>query len=173
MMDEWKRDDRWKDRHGAECSAAAEWAYVVSTVPGGNSRSGVEAGTGVGKRDSGNEGMRPNHFLESANDFVRTQAEKQGRTLNEEYELLDLEELLAIRLFTGTGFVVINRFLRQLALLAPDYRRLVARQPGVTYSATCANLMGGIRKLARFTSVPATASPASAHVACVYGMLAL
>ena len=88
---------------------------------------------------------------------LREQAKEMGREVDAEHDLLSLEELIAIRLFTGPGFYVINEFLRQLAELAPPYRRRIASQRGVTYSDTCRNLVNGIRKLARFTSVPTQA----------------
>lgn len=152
MQKEWERGDTWIDRDGNECSAADEWKYVVSRVgetPGG--------GTGFGRRDEGNENMTPEDFLRRANDFVREQAKEMGREVDAEHDLLSLEELIAIRLFTGPGFYVINEFLRQLAELAPPYRKRIASQRGVTYSDTCRNLVNGIRKLARFTSVPTQA----------------
>ena len=78
MQEEWTRDDRWTDRFGSDCSAAAEWAYVTGRVSEGH-----KGGAGVGERDKGNEGMTPRDFLERANAFVRTQAKQLDREVDE------------------------------------------------------------------------------------------
>ena len=83
-----------------------------------------------------------------------------------------MNELIAVRLFTGPGFHVINEFLRQLALLTPTYRARIARQLDVTYSSTCLNLVSGVRKLARFTSVPSKARTPTSSTCSVHTYLA-
>jgi len=94
-------------------------------------------------------------FVEEANRFVREQGAALGREVSPEHHLLSEVEVLALRLFTGPGFVPINNFLRQLAKLDADYRAKAARQMHLSYSSTCAHLVSGLRKLARFTPPPA------------------
>ena len=156
MREEWARNDRWLDRNMIECSGKEEWEYV--TGPVGKEGEG-KTGTGYGQRDGGHHGWSPRRFVDEANQHIRSEAARLGREFKEERDLLNLCEVLAVRLFTGPGFIVINEFLRQLAALQQDYRKRVAKRKSLTYSSTVGHLMNGLRKLARFTELPANGSP--------------
>jgi hypothetical protein len=147
MEAEWMRDDRWVDYTGVAFSAAQQWEYVRSPVAAGSARAQA---SGFGDRDGGHEGWTAETFLTKTNDFVR-----DGCTRNEvEAQLLLMNEVLAIRLFTGPGYQPINEFLREMATLTVAMRRRVARCREVTYSSTCFHLCNGLRKLARASQVP-------------------
>ena len=62
---------------------------------------------------------------------------------------LVLNEVLAIRLYTGPGYTPINTFLREVAKLGPDWRKRIAHMHQLSYSATVAHLTAGLRKLVK------------------------
>jgi hypothetical protein len=66
---------------------------------------------------------------------------------------LVLEEVIAVRLYTGPAFIPINRFLREVAKLSPSWRRNIAQNPTCTYAATVNWLISAIRKLSILTPV--------------------
>ena len=61
---------------------------------------------------------------------------------------LSTDEVLAVRLYSGPAYQPINTFLRQIAALNEDFRAKVARDPALTFAATCRHIAAAIRKLA-------------------------
>ena len=62
--------------------------------------------------------------------------------------MLAMEDVLAVRLYSGPAYQPINDFLRQIANLTGNFRTKVAHDPGLTFAATVAHLCAAIRKLA-------------------------
>lgn len=73
--------------------------------------------------------------------------------LPESAAYLTLEEVLAVRLYSGPAFQPINEFLRQICNLTGAYRVQLAKHAGLTFTATVSHLCRAIRKLAA-TTVP-------------------
>jgi len=61
--------------------------------------------------------------------------------------MLTLEEVLAVRLYSGPAFQPINNFLRQVSSLRGEHRRTLARHPTLSFSATVGHICRAIRKL--------------------------
>ena len=59
-----------------------------------------------------------------------------------------MEEVLAIRLYSGPAYQPINTFLRQISTLTGDHRKAMANHAGLTFAATVRHICCGIRKLA-------------------------
>ena len=59
-----------------------------------------------------------------------------------------MDEVLAVRLYSGPSYQPLNTFLRQLAAVRGDYRLHLARAAAVTFTATIAHLCRAVRKLA-------------------------
>jgi hypothetical protein len=182
MEQEFMRDDRWTSWNGAEHSGAAEWLYVapgsaaiegVSTCVGGKKDHTPE-------RDQGNGGKTAEDFLVEANGLIKSglagmrqevhhaaahagsqtvqQRRKSTRVQKTEVVedtnlMLVLEEVVALRLYSGPAFTPINQFLREVANLSRDWRVRLARDPNITFSATVGWLISGIRKLSRVTKL--------------------
>ena len=68
--------------------------------------------------------------------------------LTDEHAYLNLEEVLAVRLYTGPAYQPINAFLRQVSSLTDTFRAQVGQHPGLTYAATVGHICRAIRKLA-------------------------
>jgi len=166
MEQEFQRDDTWMDWDGTVYSAAAEWTYVA---PGGAAREGGPDGTEA-TRDAGNGGMAAEDFQAAANAHIRQKLQQRRQqqqaagmrrrkgtakleALEDKNLLLVLEEVLAIRLYSGPAYIPLNTFLREVAKLSADWRSKLARDPKTTYSATVGWLISGIRKLARVTEL--------------------
>jgi len=56
--------------------------------------------------------------------------------------------VLAVRLYSGPSYQVVNEFLRQIGHLSGEFRQHMAHDPGLTFSATVGHLCRAIRKLA-------------------------
>ena len=167
MEQEFQRDDRWTDWKGMRYSAAAEWAYVTFMAFEGGPDGAHET------RDKGNAGKTAEDFLAAANTHIlqelqqkgtqssgkipRTQKQQPGRQMQKGLDrdtlMLVLEEVLAIRLYSGPAYAPINTFLREVAKLSTDWRSKLARDPKTTYSATVGWLVSGVRKLAHATQL--------------------
>ena len=158
MEQEWLRDERWKAHDGSHFSAALEYAYARGTagqVP--RSRSVGEPpistegflDTFAGRRDELNAGVTLQDFVERANAYVHERAAIEGLPVEPSLHLLDREEVLSLRLYTGPGYQVINNFLREMGKLSESMRARLARAPELTYAQTVVELCSAIRKLAR------------------------
>ena len=77
--------------------------------------------------------------------------------LPEDSAYLTLDEVLAVRLYSGPAFQPINEFLRQVGKLTGEYRAQLARHPRLTFASTVGLLCSAIRKLSAVTT-PAEAT---------------
>jgi hypothetical protein len=62
---------------------------------------------------------------------------------------LSTDEVIAIRLYTGPGYVPLNSYLRNLAKASPEWRQKLSQMYQLTYSTTIFHLTNGLRKLVR------------------------
>jgi hypothetical protein len=83
--------------------------------------------------------------------------EQAGALLPESFAYLTLDEVLAVRLYSGPAYQPINGFLRSLGHVHGEYRSALARDTNLTFMATVGHLCRAIRKLAAVTT-PAEAS---------------
>ena len=159
MEQEFSRDMEWSDwKVQRTYKAIEEWRYV-----NGSARSS-ESGAGGRIRDEGHDGWKPQKFLDTVNAEIKGQACVSGdqqlassgssKKHHETDELLTMEEVLAIRLYSGPSFLPINTYLRQLAGLTGDFRMRVAQHPQLAFAATVGHIISGIRKLAAAAPVP-------------------
>jgi len=153
LREEWQRDDTWTDRGGMSFSAAAELAYVLGVAgvqpSGGGFRHTVCLRTFAGVRDAEHVGDTLADFLSKANEHVTRAAETMGMPLDARLHLLNEDEVLAIRLYTGPGYEVINSFLREMSTLSEGTRMKYACSRDLTYATTARALCSAVRKLSR------------------------
>ena len=153
MQQEFERDMSWTDWQGATFTLRDEWAYVNGPAQPHTST--------PGERDANNAGKLPADFLSQVNADIRTRRGKAAQAgmaqLPEEHAYLTLDEVLAVRLYSGPCYQPINAFLRAVGQLSGQFRRHTARDPAVTFTATVAHMCRAIRKLASVTT-PAEAS---------------
>ena len=117
-------------------------------------------GSTPGVRDKNNAGKTPKQFLSEANAFIEERrAAGRGLALARAHALLTLDEVLAIRLYTGPAYQPINGFLRQIANLTGKHRTRLARDVRLTYASTVRHICGGIRKLAAVATAEELAAP--------------
>ena len=142
MQDEFSRPDKWTDWKGVTYTAQEEWGYV-------NGPAQRKPNCTPGTRDDQNNGKTPQQFMEAANDYIRRRRDQDlGTMLTDEHAYLNLEEVLAVRLYTGPAYQPINAFLRQVSSLTDTFRAQVGQHPGLTYAATVGHICRAIRKLA-------------------------
>ena len=79
--------------------------------------------------------------------------------LPEEQAYLSLDEVLAVRLYSGPAFQPINEFLRQLGRLTSDFRLELARHPRLTFATTVGLICSAIRKLSAVATADEAARP--------------
>ena len=70
-----------------------------------------------------------------------------------------VDEVLAVRLYSGPAYDPINGFLRQVAGLSGRYREAIARHAEVTFTATIGHLCRAVRKLAAVATHEEAAQP--------------
>lgn len=151
MEQEFARETTWKDWKGTDYSLRAEWAYVIGPAA---AKEGCSAGT----RDKNNHGLTPEQFRTRANELISkardTLAERgagAAELMAEEAAFLTLDEVLAIRLYSGPAYQPINHFLREISKIDGIYREQLAQHPELTFTATIRHLCRAIRKLAAHT----------------------
>jgi hypothetical protein len=154
LQQEFGRELAWVDWKGARFSLRAEWDYVCGPA---KRRKGCTAG----ERDANNHGLRPADFSRRANAFI-AERRKQGLgvLLAEADAYLTLDEVLAVRLYSGPAYQPINDFLRQISRLTGAFRQRTSEHAGLTFAATVGHLCAAIRKLAAV----ATADEATAKL---------
>jgi len=146
MHEECMQPHEWKDWKGATYTLAEEWAYV-------NGPAHASVGHTAGNRDIANDGKTPHDFLEMINLFIeRRRAEGHGALLPESHAFLTLDEVLAVRLYSGPGYQPINDFLRQVSRLTGEFRTQVLCHPRLTLCATIGHICRAIRKLSAVTT---------------------
>ena len=138
---EWNRDMEWTDWTGRHYNARDEYEYVCGPA---EKKEKCTPGT----RDAENGGYMPTDFLKRVNNFILDRRKQgHGTFLEEEHALLKLDEVLAIRLYSGPGFQPINTFLRNVSKLDGQFREQLARHASLTFVATTRHVINGIRKL--------------------------
>ena len=113
MEEEFGRNDQWVDWNGHNFWGLKEWEYV--TGPAKEGEAGVDA---IG--DKGHDGWLPEDFLRCING-----------TLEDEQLHLDMDEVLAVRLYTGAPYQVINQFLRAISNVQGIWRKELVANPKV------------------------------------------
>jgi hypothetical protein len=151
---EYDRDMAWTDWKGVGYNLRDEWRYV-----NGPASKADDCTPGV--RDDGeNDGMTVEDFMEKVNSFIRKRRAGMLRAmLPEEVAYLTRDEVLAVRLYSGPCYQVINRFLRQIAPLSGRYREQIAQHAQLSFAATVAHICRAIRKLAAVTTPEEAAKP--------------
>ena len=141
MALEWDRDMEWKDWKGRHYCARDEFQYVCGpAVPLDDCTPGT--------RDARNGGCMPADFQKRVNKFILNRRQKgHGTFLEDEHAFLTLDEVLAIRLYSGPAFQPINAFLRNVSKLDGQFREQLARHASLTFVATTRHVINGIRKL--------------------------
>ena len=101
-----------------------------------------------GTRDDRNHGKTPEDFLRQCNDFIQQRRKSQyGTKLLEADALLTLDEVIAVRLYSGPAYQPINHFLREVSRLSDDYQQRLARHPMLTFASTVQHITNAVRKL--------------------------
>ena len=72
---------------------------------------------------------------------------------------LKLEEVLAVRLYTGPAYQPINAFLRTVGTLRGEARAALANDVNATFTATCKHLCRAIRKLSAVATADEVSAP--------------
>ena len=153
MEQEFDRELSWRDWKGATHSLREAWAYV--TGPARRTE-----GCTPGVRDASHDGKTPAEFLAAANSHIADRrAAGHGTSLAACDALLTLDEVLAVRLYSGPAYDPINGFLRQVAGLSGRYREAIARHAEVTFTATIGHLCRAVRKLAAVATHEEAAQP--------------
>jgi hypothetical protein len=111
-------------------------------------------GTGVGGRDAGRKGWTVKQFMEEGNDYIRKHhdfkaIEQHAKKRGDHLLLLNEEECIAIRLYTGPAYVPINTFLREVNKMGRAWRAKTSHLTELSYSSTVAHLTTGLCKLVR------------------------
>jgi len=153
MEMEFARDIEWVDWKGEMYSLREEWAYVKGPAM-------PKPHCTPGTRDAGNAGKTPEKFMAEVNEFIRQRRKKGwGVALLEQDAFLSLDEVLAVRLYSGPAFQPINTFLREVSKLSVEYKMRIARDPSLTYCATVQAIIDAIRKLAAVVTEEEASKP--------------
>ena len=151
---EFDREMSWTDWHDVRYCARAEYAYVCGPAV-------EKAECTPGTRDANNSGKTREDFLEEVNAFIKGRREGgHGLFLAEQYAFLTLNEVTALRLYSGPAYQPINAFLRNVTKVTGAYREQLSRHASLTFAATCRHIIDGIRKL----SAVATSEETSSHL---------
>mmetsp|Transcript_32106 Transcript_32106/g.64045 ORF Transcript_32106/g.64045 Transcript_32106/m.64045 type:complete len:226 (-) Transcript_32106:87-764(-) len=85
------------------------------------------------------------------NDLIRRRRAEGVDALPSSHAFLTMEEVLAVRLYSGPAYQVINGFLRQVSSLHGSIREHISQHVDVTFTATVRHLCCAIRKLGAIT----------------------
>ncbi len=107
---EFERNMEWVDWKGIKYNLRTEWDYVSGPASARDAT--------PGRRDAQHEGLMPHDFLKLANDRItarRKKARDDGIVvlLEDEFAFLTLDEVIAVRLYSGPSYQPLNDFLRQ------------------------------------------------------------
>ena len=144
MVREFTREMSWTDWKGVSYTLRGEWEYVTGPAV-------CRDDCTPGRRDALNDGKLPATFVEEVNAFIRQRREESSeirQRLADQFAYLSLDEVLAVRLYSGPAYQVINGFLRQVAHLSGSHRRALVGDLGLTFAATIGHIVSAIRKLA-------------------------
>lgn len=145
MVQEFQREKTWKDWKGVEYNLRDQWAYVIGAA---EKCEGCTPGT----RDENNHGKIPQVFLNEINELIR-QRRKERKERGDSLELADsyaeltMDEVMAVRLYTGPAYHPINEFLRQISLLKGGFRTAAAQNVDLTFAASVGHICHAIRKI--------------------------
>ena len=153
MEQEFARDIRWTDGHGTRHRLMDQWAYVSGAAVTG----AIYPGGPV--RDADNGGKQPDAFLREVNVFIAKRRTAGHGVLPERFAMLSMEEVLAVRLWTGPAHQPIAAFIRHAVAAVGEQRTLMAHHAGRTFAATVSHLCAAIRKLADVTTQQEAQSP--------------
>jgi len=150
LEQEFTRDYKWTDYKGASYTLREEWEYV-------NGPAIPATGKTPGTRDKANGGVTLQQFCDRINDHIAKRREKlkaadpYAPMPSEANAFLTREEVLAVRLYSGPAYQVVNHFLRAIGSMSSyttgGFRRMLATHPEATYTATVSHLCRAIRKL--------------------------
>ena len=143
MADEFDRDLEWADWKGRTYNLRTEYAYCTGVAT-------CMEGCTPGTRDMGpNDGMDVAAFKKRVNDHIqkRREAGYHGE-LPDKFAYLSDDEVIAVRLYSGASYQVLNGFLRSIASVRGASRRALVRHPELTFAATVGHIASAIRKLA-------------------------
>jgi len=108
----------------------------------------VRRGARTLTRDAANAGKRPDAFLREVNILITKQRRAGHGTLPAAFAFLSIDEVLAVRLFSGPACQPINGFLRELSFAQGRQKLEVGRHPSLTFAATVGHLCAALRKIA-------------------------
>jgi hypothetical protein len=147
------RDTTWTDWKHKTYSLRDEYAYVNGTAK-------VAMNCTPGTRDEHHDGWTPQHFLQEANAYI-TERRKQGygTLIPEEKALLTIEEVVALRLYSGPAYQILNDFLRQVSTVVGSSREKLVTNATLTFTATLRHICCGIRKLAAVVNEQEQSAP--------------
>lgn len=151
---EFDRDYSWQDWCGVQYSTRDEWKYV-------NGASETKKDCTSGIRDGGeNSNRQPLDFLERVNNYISDRRKGGwGNSLSEKDAYLSLDEVLAVRLYSGPAYLPINTFLRQVSACSGEYRLILCNHPLRSFTATCRLLSSAIRKIAAVATKEEASAP--------------
>lgn len=144
MPQEFDRRYSWTDWKGVRYTLRECWAYV-------NGPARAQEGCTPGHRDQHNDGKTPADFLAAVNALI-TERRAQGFPPHHKQRelssaLLTLDEVLAVRLYSGPAYQPINNFLRQVGVMGGEFRAELVRHAQLTMAATAGHIVSAIRKL--------------------------
>ena len=153
MEMEFDRDKAWADWKGVHYTLRGEWAYATGPAHSAECTPGV--------RDRNNVSKKPRDFMAEVNAHILSRrAEGSCRhELPDAHAQLTEEEVIAVRLYSGPAYQPINAFLRAIANCTGEFRRVMARDPSLTFSATTGHIVRAIRKLADVSTPQEAAAP--------------
>ena len=103
MAQEFDRDLTWLDWKERHYSLRVEWKYV-------NGPAQRMPACTPGTRDDNNHGKKPADFLRLGNELIKSRRDLGiGRLLPDSHAFLTLNEILALRLYSGPAFQPINQ----------------------------------------------------------------
>mmetsp|Transcript_65874 Transcript_65874/g.77401 ORF Transcript_65874/g.77401 Transcript_65874/m.77401 type:complete len:690 (+) Transcript_65874:98-2167(+) len=144
MAQEFDRQYKWTDWKGIQHTLQECWAYV-------NGPAVTMEDCTPGTRDEGNNGKTPEQFLSDVNTLIKERRDQgypsQNKQCDLENALLIQDEVLAVRIYSGPAYQVINNFLRQVSTLDGDFRSEIVQHAELTMAATIGHIINAIRKL--------------------------
>jgi hypothetical protein len=140
MAEEWARDHRWTDWACKACGGLGEWDSVWN-------QPAVEGRGGNPSFDKGHGGMKLADFRQCYVDLVAAS--------NGDDELVpSLEEVAAMRLYTGPAHVKLNGFMGMVGTVPEKHwRARFAQLRNFTYNHTVHHLINAIRKVTQITAL--------------------
>ena len=147
LEQEFTRDYAWTDYKGASYTLREEWEYVNGpAVPATDKTPGT--------RDKDNGGVTLQQFCDRINDHIAKRrvelkaADPYAPMPSEANAFLTREEVLAVRLYSGPAYQVVNHFLRAIGSMS-------SYTTAISYTTQRAPRLGIHRSLSTFRAVSA------------------